>query len=88
MSRWRRAAEHRLMHVLGLSAEQATRAVAEVLDSLDCDVDTYIVQRHSELQHEGVPNMEIYERIAVELTELRFKAKALTARQIRRRIYG
>ncbi|HEX6243192.1 MAG TPA: hypothetical protein VFZ61_19900 [Polyangiales bacterium] len=83
-----RDAERRLQHVLGLSPERAARAVAEILDALDCDIDSYIAERHAELQREGVPNAEIYERIASELPSMRFKGGALSARQIRRRIYG
>lgn len=74
--------------MLGLSAEQAARAVAEVLDSMACEVDEYIVTRHGELQAQGVANTDIYDLIAAELKELRFQAPLLTARQIRRRIYG
>lgn len=83
-----RDAERRLQHVFGLSPERAARAVAEVLDSLDCDVARYITERHAELQRQGIPNAEIYERIAEELPALRFRAPSLSARQIRRRIYG
>lgn len=83
-----RNAERRLQHVLGLTPERAARAVAEVLDALDVDIDTYIGERHAELQREGLANPEIYERIASELSGMRFKAGALSARQIRRRIYG
>lgn len=74
--------------MLGLSAAQATRAVDEVLDSLALDVDEYIAQRHGELQAQGASNSEIFERLAEELRALRFKAPKLSARQIRRRIYG
>lgn len=81
-------AQQRLQHVLGLSPELAARAVAETLDSLRLEVDEYIAVRHSELQLLGVSNSEIYERIAAELPHLRFRAPALSARQIRRRIYG
>jgi hypothetical protein len=84
----RDTAERRLQQLLGLSPERAVRAVAEVLDSFDCDVDAYIVERHAALQAEGVPNAQIYDRIAAELPTLRFKVTGLTARQIRRRIYG
>jgi len=78
----------RLQSVLGLSRTQATRAVDEVLDSLGLEVDEYIARRHGELQTQGESNSEIFERIAQELRALRFKAPALSARQIRRRIYG
>jgi hypothetical protein len=81
-------AERRLQVLLGLSAEQARRAVAETLDSFELEVDQYIVARHAELQAQGDANPEIFERIAGELAGLRFRAPALSARQIRRRIYG
>ena len=83
-----REAEQRLQGLLGLSLQQAARAVAETLDSLRLDVDQYIAARHAELQRQGVANAEIFERIAAELPLLRFKAPELSARQIRRRIYG
>jgi hypothetical protein len=81
-------AAQRLQMLLGLSPEQAARAVAETLDSLRFEVDEYIEQRHSELQRQGVSNPEIFELIAGELPSLRFRAPELSARQIRRRIYG
>jgi hypothetical protein len=78
----------RLQSVLGLSRTQASRAVDEVLDSLGLEVDEFIARRHAELQAQGENNSEIFERIADELRALRFKAPELSARQIRRRIYG
>ena len=80
--------QQRLQSVLGLSRAQASRVVDEVLDSLELEVDEYIARRHGELQVEGENNPEIFERIAAELRALRFKAPELSARQIRRRIYG
>ena len=80
--------QQRLQSVLGLSRAQATRVVDEVLDSLGLEVEEYIARRHGELQLEGASNTEIFERIAEELRALRFKAPELSARQIRRRIYG
>ncbi len=74
--------------MLGLSRAQATRAVDEVLDSLGLEVDEFIARRHAELQAQGGTNSEIFDRIAEELRALRFKAPELSARQIRRRIYG
>lgn len=78
----------RLHQIVGLSPDVAARAVAEILDSFRLDVDEYITLRHSELQGMGIANPEIYDRIAAELPTLRFAAPLLTARQIRRRIYG
>jgi hypothetical protein len=83
-----REAEQRLQGLLGLSLQQAARAIAETLDAFQLDVDEYIATRHAELQRQGFGNHEIFERIASELPNLRFKAPELSARQIRRRIYG
>jgi hypothetical protein len=80
--------ERRLSEVLGLSPERASRALSEVLDALRFDLDEYIVTRHAQLRAEGVPNTQIYDRIAAEVAGLRFCAGELSARQIRRRIYG
>lgn len=80
--------QRRLVSVLGLTGAQASRAVDEVLDSLALQVDEFIARRHAELQAQGESNAEIFERIAAELRGLRFKAPELSARQIRRRIYG
>ena len=81
-------AQERLQTLLGLRADQALRAVAETLDSFAFEVDQYISTRHAELQAEGESNPRIFERIAEELPTLRFKAPELSARQIRRRVYG
>ncbi len=80
--------QQRLQAVLGLSRDQARRAVAEIFDALRMGVDEYIAERHSELQRQGESNERIFEQIALELRELRFKAPELSSRQIRRRIYG
>lgn len=81
-------ARERLERLLGLGPVQARRAVTEMLDCLWRQVDDYIADRHRELQAQGARNAAIYETIAHELTTLRFAAPPLTARQIRRRIYG
>jgi hypothetical protein len=80
--------ERRLCEVLGLSPERASRVLAEVLDALRFDLDEYIALRHAQLRAQGVPNPQIYDRIAAEIASLRFRAGTLSARQIRRRIYG
>jgi hypothetical protein len=81
-------AEARLSRLLGLSSPLARRAVAEVVDCFDCDVDEFITAAHQQLKREGLDNDAIYERIAAELPRLRFRGPALSARQVRRRIYG
>ena len=63
-------------------------SVGEVLDCFDQDVDGYVAQRHAQLAEQGLPGREIYARIQDELDSLRFRAPALSERQIRRRVYG
>ena len=81
-------ARERLERLLGLDPSRARRAVTETIDCLGFQVDDYIAERHRELRAQGARNEEIYETIAREIPTLRFAAPPLSARQIRRRIYG
>jgi hypothetical protein len=81
-------ARERLERLLGLDPVRAQRAVAETIDCLGQQVDEYIAERHRQLQVLGARNDTIYEAIAREIPTLRFAAPKLSARQIRRRIYG
>jgi hypothetical protein len=81
-------ARERLERLLGLDPGRARRAVSETIDCLGFEVDDYIAERHRELQAAGARNEDIYETIAREIAGLRFAAPRLSARQIRRRIYG
>jgi len=66
----------------------ADQVAAEVMDAFDTTVDAFIARRHTELRAQGLQNDAIYARLQAELAEGRFRAPALTDRQIRRRIYG
>jgi hypothetical protein len=81
-------ARERLERLLGLDPSLARRAVSETIDCLDREVDEFIADRHRELRALGAHNEAIYETIAREIPTLRFAAPKLSARQIRRRIYG
>jgi hypothetical protein len=81
-------AEERLERLLGLSPDQARRAVTEVVDCLWRSVDEYVADRHRELQGQGTRNAQIYQTLSVEVEALRFAAPKLSPRQLRRRIYG
>jgi hypothetical protein len=81
-------AQRRLQSLLGLTPEMAARAVAETIDALQFDVHEYVSIRHAQLQREGLTNSKIYALIANEVPEMRFVVKGLSARQIRRHIYG
>jgi hypothetical protein len=71
-----------------LTPTEARRVVAEVLAFLDETPDQFVRRRHLELQSDGLDNRSIFARITAELPERRFRAPALSARQIRRIIYG
>ena len=71
-----------------LRPEEAQRVIQEVIGYLQETPDVYVRRRHRALQAEGLANEAIYARLAVELSGWRFRAPALTQRQIRRMIYG
>lgn len=78
----------RLREVTGLSEERALRVAREVLDLFGSDLDEFVVDRHQELQREGLNSRQIYAQIQREIPSWRFRASPLSIRQIRRRIHG
>jgi hypothetical protein len=81
------AASQRLQELFGLSPEAAVRAVSEVADAFDVDVDEFIAGRHQQLHAKGINNSAAFQIIQQELSRLRFRAPPMTERQLRRRIY-
>ena len=79
--------EH-LSRTLGLEHNLAARVVAETLAYLDEPVELYVQRRHRELQAQGLANASAFELIQDEVVARRFASPALSARQIRRLIYG
>ena len=77
-----------LVRTSRLSRPEAVRVVDEVLAFMDERAEEFVARRHREMQAEGLGNDEIFQRIARELPWRRFRAPALTERQIRRLIYG
>ena len=71
-----------------LTQAEAQRLVTEVLAFLDETPEDFIRRRHLQLQVEGLDNRAIFARLDGELAGRRFRAPALSARQIRRIIYG
>ena len=59
-----------------------------IRDSFDDPLERFVARRHAALQAQGLKNDAIYARLAEEITSRRFPAPSLTARQIRRLIYG
>lgn len=71
-----------------LSAGEARRVVADVVDYFDESVPDFVRRRHGELQRRGLTNDIIFSRLAEELTGRRFAAPELSPRQLRRLVYG
>jgi len=66
----------------------AERLVADVCDWFAESVEQFVRRRHRELQALGHTNEQIFDQLAGELTERPFAAPALSARQLRRIVYG
>lgn len=77
-----------LVRTSRLSPPEAARLVDDVLSFLAETPESFIRRRHVALQAQGLANDAIFRQLAAELERLRFRAPRLTARQIRRIIYG
>lgn len=77
-----------LVRTSRLNAVEAKRLVDEVLGFLAETPEAFIRRRHLALQSQGLANDAIYSQLVTEVERLRFRAPPLTARQIRRIIYG
>jgi hypothetical protein len=71
-----------------LSPEDARRVVADVLAYFTETAEGYVRRRHRELQTYGARNDEIFAQLAVELRHRPVRAPELSARQLRRIVYG
>ena len=72
----------------GLPQSTARRVIDDVNAYYDETVEEFVRRRHTELRRDGHKNDEIWPLIAAELTQRRFAASDLSARQLRRIIYG
>jgi hypothetical protein len=77
-----------LVRTSRLSEPEATRVVGDVLSFLADTPEAFVRRRHVALQSQGLANDAIFRQLAAELERMRFRAPPLTARQIRRIIYG
>jgi hypothetical protein len=71
-----------------LSTSEATRVVAEIVGYFAESVPEFVRRRHAELKHRGLTNDQIFAAIGDELVARRFAALPLSARQLRRIVYG
>ena len=71
-----------------LSAGEATRVVAEIVGYFAESVPEFVRRRHAELKRRGLTNDQIFAAIGQEIAGRRFAAVPLSARQLRRIVYG
>jgi hypothetical protein len=77
-----------LVRTTPLRRGEATRVVLDVLAYFDETTEEFIRRRHRELQAKGLVNAEIFERIGEELPHRAVAPPTLSARQLRRIVYG
>ena len=71
-----------------LPPAQIQRLVEDVIAYFNETVEGFASRRHAELQAEGLRNKTIFEQLREEIEQHRFATTGLSARQIRRLIYG
>lgn len=71
-----------------LSENESRRVVAEVVRYFDEPVDGFVRRRHAELRQRGWHNDRIFAVLGAELPTRRVAPPALSARQLRRIVYG
>jgi hypothetical protein len=77
-----------LVETTALRPETAERVLDDVIGLLGETVEQFVQRRHGELQREGRRNDEIFSSLAAECEDWRFRAPALSLRQLRRIVYG
>jgi hypothetical protein len=77
-----------LMRHTPLSAGEVTRVVDEIVEYFAEPVPEFVRRRHAELKNSGRTNDQIFATLGAELGARRFASPALSARQLRRIVYG
>ncbi len=77
-----------LMRNTPLSAGEVKRVVDEVVEYFAEPVQDFVRRRHAELKRSGRTNDQIFATLGAELAARRFAPPALSARQLRRIVYG
>ncbi len=71
-----------------LSPGEAARVVADVLGYFSEQLPDYVRRRHAELKRHGLTNDQIFAALEAELATRRVAPPSLSARQLRRIVYG
>ena len=77
-----------LIRTGGLRRAEARRVVEEVVSFYGETPEAFVVQRHRELQADGMRNRAIWTTVAAEMEGWRFRVPRLSERQIRRIVHG
>lgn len=72
----------------GLTPDDARRVIADVMAYFTETAEQYVRRRHRELQTYGARNDEIFALVATELRHRPVRSPELSARQLRRIVYG
>jgi hypothetical protein len=72
----------------GIAPAAFERLFEEFAAFFDLSVEEFVRRRHIEMQKQGARNDTIYASLLAETRDMRFAARGLTERQIRRLIYG
>ncbi|NYJ76146.1 MULTISPECIES: hypothetical protein [Allobranchiibius] len=78
----------RVVETTGLSPSEAARVVDDVIAWYAEPVEDFVRRRHAHHQTYGRRNEEIFDLIAAELADRNVAPPSLSARQLRRMIYG
>jgi hypothetical protein len=71
-----------------LDAGEAARVVAEVVGYFSEQLPEFVRRRHAELKRRGLTNEQIFAALDAELATRRVAPPPLSARQLRRIVYG
>lgn len=71
-----------------LTPSESARVIAEVLAYFGEPAEQFVRRRHAELRAAGLTNEQIFARISGELPQRRVAPPELSARQLRRIVYG
>jgi hypothetical protein len=71
-----------------LDTGEAARVVAEVVGYFSEQLPEYVRRRHAELKRRGLTNEQIFAALSTELAARRVAPPPLSARQLRRMVYG
>jgi hypothetical protein len=77
-----------LLRIVDISERELDKLASELRFHWSETVEEFVTRRHRELQRQGVPNRDVYGRIAEELETRPFRSRPRSERQIRRIIYG